>query len=522
MCAGCDPAPRKGIPATPKEPLRVAEAAEAGAGGTRSDVVAFDYPLVLGVGQSLCAGVAGRPPLTTTQTAGNATMWDPGPDPKFSLDGGADRLVFVPLVEPIRPELSVDAGYPRFAYPNNVKGETFHGAMANGISARAKALGLGEVHTVHANVCEGARSLADLRRGGKSNAYAAGLFETRAYVELSKAALRVPWVSAVVLTHGEADAENPQYANELATYFDELADDLRQITHQVRPITFFVSQQNAAPPRGRDKPLRPASSAETWHLSTVRPDVVCALPKYDFPYAKDRIHSTAVGYRRLGEKLAEAYVETIFFGRTFRPLEPLGATGSGNTVRVDFRVPFPPLGWDDTLGPAHASQRHPWAKGRGFEVSDETGDVGIAGVRIASDAVVLELTRATRGKATVRYAMTQDSDGPKGFRGSEADGRLGQLVDSDSFEGEDAETIEVLATRGSPVLDGPFGRHGRRDRVVGPGLPTGAVLVTSSATNGTLSSPYSGETGKLRVHVFSDMRNHAVMFELPVGAGTAP
>ena len=476
-------------------------------------------PLVLGVGQSLCAGVGGQPVLSTEQPYGNSTLWDEGPEPKFPLDASAERmevLILVPLVEPIRGAFSVDAGYPRFGYPNHVKGETFHTAMANGISARAQALGSGEVRTVHANVCEGARSLADLRRGGSSQAYAAGLFETRAYARLAKSTGHLPWVSAVVLTHGEADSENPHYEAELASYFDELREDLRAITGQTRPITFFATQQNAAPGRGKSRPLRSTSSSETWHLSTVRDDVVCVAPKVDFPYAKDRIHSTASGYRRLGEKLAEAYVTTVLQGKKFRPLEPVSATVTGATVRVGFHVPYPPLVWDETLGRAHPVARHPWAKGRGFELSDDSGDVEIKSARIEATTVVLALGRPPGPNAIVRYAMTQDPEGPKGYRGGEADGRSGELVDSSPSVGEDAETIEVLAIDGSRLLDGSFERRGRRDRLVGPGFLPGVVLVEAGTKTATMSSPFKGVSGPQLVRIFADLRNHGVMFEWPL------
>lgn len=485
-------------------------------------------PLVLGVGQSLCAGVAGQPVLSTEQPYGNLTLWDPGPDPKFSLDGGlrseggSTSLVLVPLVEPIRGELSVDAGYPRFAYPNHVKGETFHTAMANGITARGRALGLGELLTVHSNVCEGARSLADLRRGGKSLAYAAGLFETRAYAELTRNAAKRPWVSAVVLTHGEADAENPNYEAELSSYFDELSADLRAITGQTRPLTFFVSQQNAAPARGRERASRSTSSFETWHLSTVRTDVVCVGPKYDFPYAKDRIHSTASGYRRLGEKLAEAYVDTVVRGAKFRPLEPVEATFDGAVARVTFHIPHPPLDWETTLGRPHDTPSHPWSEGRGFEVADASGDVGIVRARLEAEDVVLELARAVQAPALVRYAMTQDREGPKGFRGGEPDGRTGLLVDSDPFEGEDTQSLDVVAVRGGSVLTGSFSRRGRRDRIEGEGIPRGTILLATNTTTATMSAPYMGTSGLRHVKVHADTRNHAVMFEMALRPAVKP
>ena len=456
--------------------------------------------------------------LSTTSQDESLTLWDPGPEPKFAIDGGPDavaRLVFVPLVEPIRPPMIDDAGYPRYGYPNHIKGETFHTAMGRTISARTKALGH-LVRTVHVNACEGARSLADLRRGGKSLAYAAMLFETRAYAALAREEGRVPRVSAVVLTHGEADAENPRYGSELGTYFDEIRDDLRSITGQANGPTFFVTPENAAPARGRDRPLRSTSTAETCRLSAERGDVVCVGPKYDFPYATDRIHLTAVGYRRLGELLGEAYVDTLVRGLAPPSVEAIAASVVGSAVEVRFRVPVPPLGWDTTLGPVHAAKGHPWAKGRGFEVEDDKGRVAITRVNLSATVATLHLARTLTNDAVVRYAMTQDAEGPKGYRGGEPDGRTGELVDSATTEGLDATTVDAIAKHGSATFTGAFAGHGRRDRLAVDGLASGAVIVAHSESEITASSVYTGASGAVKIRIGSDLRHHGVAFEIPL------
>lgn len=531
--AGCHGSPERAV--TPKAtvtatvdaaPDDARDAGDASAGDAtttisrRSGGASLDeIPLVIGVGQSLCAGVGGHPILSTEQPYGNLTLWDPGPEPKFSLDGGAE-LTFVPLVEPIRQGFPDDAGYPRFGYPNHIKGETFHTAMANTISALTAAEPGGHVvRTVHVNACEGARSLADIRRGGKSRAYAAMLFEARAYTRLVKAEGRVPRVTAVVLTHGEADAENPAYEATLATYFDEVRDDLRAITGQKDGPMFFATPQSAVPGRGKDRPLRSLSTFETCRLAHSRDDVVCVAPKYDFPYAKDRIHLTAVGYRRLGEKLGEAYVATVVRHQKFRPLEALSADLEGTTVRVRFHVPVPPLGWDATLGPgwvSHTKKAHPWAKGHGFEAEDAEGAITITRAAIEGDAVVLALARRPGRDAFVRYAMTQNPDGEKGYRGGEPDGRTGELVDSAATEGLDMSSVDATATRGSAVLTGAFEGHGRRDVVRGEGITKGAVVVAHSANEITLSSPFTSASGAVHVRLGADPRNHALAFELAI------
>ncbi len=488
-------------------------------GGDRAP---FEWTYILGLGQSLAVGVAGRPVLSVRQPHGHMKLWDRGPDPKFRQDAGTGSLELVPLIEPLRPTFPVDAGYPKYAYPNNVKGETPHTAMANGISARARALGLGEILTIHGVSAEGGRSLARIRRGGTSNAYEAGLYEARALADMARREGKRLGVGALVLTHGEADGDNANYDIELESYIREIREDLSSITGQSSTIPVFLTQQGTVPARLQGAAPRSPATLAQWELSKGGPSgtlghVICVGPKYAYAYAKDRIHLTAVSYRRLGEKLAEAYVDTVLRRLPFRPLEPEEITASGVDVRVRFHVPYPPLRWDENLPSPHPTPGHPWARGRGFELEDSAGQVPIASATLEGDAVRLVPGRPLGQGAVVRYAMTQDHEGPRGYRGGEGDGRMGQLADSDPFVGEDDEELELEVTRGSALVRGAFATHGPLDLVVAHGLPPRTVIrEIAPGGEARLSSPWSGASGAVRARVHSDQSNYAVHFVRPV------
>ncbi len=57
-------------------------------------------------------------------------------------------------------------------------------------------------------------------------------------------------VGAVMLTHGEADAERPTYEDDIASLAMSYDQDLRAITGQTRAIPLILSQQHADPITG--------------------------------------------------------------------------------------------------------------------------------------------------------------------------------------------------------------------------------------------------------------------------------
>jgi len=393
----------------------------------------WDLNGIIGTGQSLSVGVLGQPLRATSPSFHNLKL-DLGNRFFPAAEAESSRLSLVPLREPIRP---ITHGYPA-AYPGNIYGETPHTCMASQITRLLleASQGRGDYVSVHSVVGESGQPLSvigkgALRTSSTGAAYERSLFETRAITRLAKAARRSFGVGAIVLTHGEADAENPAYERSLIQLAHDYNLDLRQVTGQARAIPLLLTQQSSCPVEAGTV----ARSAIAAFRASVEPssDVVCVGPRYQYSYT-DGVHLDSLGYDRLGEKYGQAYFETVLRGRTWRPLSPLSARREGDLIRVDFRVPVPPLVWAEELPPPPAG-RPEWAAGRGFELASHEASVTIAAVEISENSVLIHAPGAPSGPLLVRYAATAAlASRPHGTR------RWGQLRDSDPFIGATTRT----------------------------------------------------------------------------------
>ncbi|MBI5518223.1 MAG: dockerin [Deltaproteobacteria bacterium] len=481
-----------------------------GEGGVRP---ARGWVGIIGTGQSLSVGASAAAVLHGTQPYGNLMLRDEGAAPLY--DGAGDRLSLAPLVEPLRPRFS-GAGYPAPPlYPNNIYGETPHAAFALELTTRARAA-LGEDYvTVHSVVGESGRSITSIERMGTGRAYAATLYEVRAITDLARRAGQPYAVRAVLLTHGETDANRASYAADVYRLYTDYLRDLRAITGQTAPLVMLVSQQGTFPNTAGSRAI---STLAPWRLGVDHPgEVLCTGPRYQYQYAADRVHFDAYGYTRLGIKYAQVFEQAAVRGVPWRPLQPRAARRAGRVLTIEFDVPVPPLAWDTSIPAPHQTAFTEWAQGRGFEVEGAAGRLRIEDARLTGASVEVVLREVPAGPVTVRYAMTQDGDG---FAGGPMAGRRGQLRDSDRYVGADREALRVRVTAGSarvePVTPGAFVRRGVRDLVEGPGI-AGETSVTARADTAiTLSRPWAGASGEATLTFHSDQRNYCVHFELTV------
>jgi hypothetical protein len=470
---------------------------------------------VVGTGQSLSVGAASNGMVFTTPSATNRKLSLGARGTTWPIDSNDPELSLAPLAEPIRP-LDTGSSNP---YPNNIYGETFHTAMGSQLGAQSMAVGAGDLPSVHSVVGQGAASITIIRKNGTGNAYAASIFEVTALARLVAAAGASYEVGAVMLTHGEADAELPTYEDEIVRLASDYDQDLRAITGQSRAIPMIVSQQHADPVTGRS-----TSTIALWKAGVDQPGkIICAGPKYQYGYANDRIHLVAGQYDRLGIKYAEVFYEVVVRGNPWQPLQPIEATLDGQMINVRFHVPSPPMAWQETFSAPHQFMHSAWMNGRGFEVEDSQGEMTITSAVIDGDIVRLGLDRAPDTSAAplvLRYAMTQDATA---LAGGLVSGRFGQLHDSDPLVGVDAGEIECNVTAGMPTVTatatgGFLGRsmHDMVDDVAGTGLPADTTLTAVNASGATLSKPWGGATGTARLRVRSNQWNYAVAFEVTV------
>ena len=390
---------------------------------------AWDLNGIIGTGQSLGVGVKGTPLRATARSFHNLKL-DSGNRFWPATNSDSNRLSLVPLCEPIRPTAH---GYPA-PYPRNIFGETPHTCMATQITQLLldASSGRGDYVTVHSVVGESGQPLSVIGKGATRGeatgvAYESSLFETRAIARLAKAAQRSFGIAAIVLTHGESDAENLEYEPALLALWHDYNADLPKITGQTSAIPLLLTQQSSCPAQAGS--LAGSALAALRASRAPASGVVCVGPRYQYSYADDAVHLDSLGYDQLGEKYGQVYFESVVRGRAWRPLAPSFARREGDRVRVDFEVPVPPLVWDDKLPPASAS-RAEWAAGRGFELSVRGRPLTIAAVEISSNSVLIHAPGAPPGPLLVRYAATAASTArPLGTH------RWGQLRDSDPFVG---------------------------------------------------------------------------------------
>lgn len=388
--------------------------------------IPWDWAGVIGTGQSLAVGTEGNPPVTTQQPFNNLKLslekvMVPPFDPNNSL------FKMIPLVEPVREYGYYYGG----AYPGNIFGETPHTSMANQITSLVRSASAKDYVTVHTCVGETGQDIVALSKGAtettySGRAYSATLFEVNAIKRLAAQAGKTYGVGAIIMTHGERDAGNTNYENQLHTLWSDYNQDIKAITGQTQKIPMLIVQQNSCGSTGTA-----TSTLVQWKAGIDYPgDMVCVGPDYQRQYAADGVHLTASGYQQLGEQFAKVYYERVILGRDWQPLQPTALERSGNVITVKFHVPAGPLVWDTSLPEPNQTTLTEWKNGKGFEVYTQSKRITIKSVEIVGDSVKITCdgdVPATGVK--VGYALTAGANRPGGTC------RWGLLRDSDPFKG---------------------------------------------------------------------------------------
>ncbi len=396
-------------------------------GASANDVRApWDWVGVVGTGQSLAVGTNGNPVESTTQPYNNLKL-STGTVP-WPVDPNDPTLTMVPLTEPIG---RLAPRYPS-SWPENIAGETMHAAMGNQLTTLVMQAANRDYVSVQGEFGENGQCYTYLRKGATENglngrAYQATLIETQAISRLAQAAGKTYGVGAITVVHGECDAGNTGYEDNLVELWTDYNADLRAITGQTESISLLLSQQNSTNDRS-------ASTLAHWQVGVDHPaDFVCVGPTYQYE-SSDGTHLVTEGYRQLGEKFGQVYFERVVLGRDWQPLQPTSVERKGRVITVHFHVPVMPLVWDTTLQLPHQNQSTQWASGKGFEVRAGSTKVPITTVEIVCDTVQITVeTDLPDSGVTVSYALYSEfnprSTPVMGTR------RWGLLRDSDPFVG---------------------------------------------------------------------------------------
>ena len=393
---------------------------------------AWDWTEIIGTGQSLSVGERAFPVATTQQPFGNLKL--SSDDLQWPVDPNDPKLGVEPLVEPVG---RLAKNYPS-SWPENISGETPQSSAANQISYLVQQRFHKDYVTVHINVGENGQGMIRIRKnpipeGVTGRSYEAAMVQTKALARIAKEKGKSFGVGAIFITHGESDAGNPHYEDELYQLWSDYDNDIKAITGQQRDVLMIVSQHN------RSGEYSPSTIAQ-WKSGLDHPEgIVCSGPKYQYPYSDDAVHLTTDGYRMLGEKYGQVYFERLVLGHPWKPLEPEQITRQGKQITIHFHVPVKPLVWDTTLGNPHPSAPE-WSNGKGFEVTDAAGKrLTIDSVILqGSDAVLLTLKDDPGPGARIGYAMVGEPTMRNPKFG--ATPHWGLLRDSDPFVGYNTKT----------------------------------------------------------------------------------
>jgi hypothetical protein len=287
----------------------------------------WDMTGVIGSGQSLSIGAQATVVQATTQpienlklSLGDATL------PPF--DPGSPALSLVPLVEPIRPFPST---YPS-AYPANIYGETPHTAMGNQVSAMVRAAAGAPYVTVHSVVGENGQGMRVIEKGAtpsaegatsKGRAYRAALFEVSAIKRLADAAGKSYGVGAIILTHGETDAGNPDYEADLVRYWADHDADIRAITGQHEPIVLLLTQQHSFGFTSGAASGASASTLAQWRVGVNHPrDIICVGGNISTRTLRTRCTSRRAATSCSARSTARCFTSASCSGETGRRCSP--------------------------------------------------------------------------------------------------------------------------------------------------------------------------------------------------------
>ena len=395
---------------------------------------AWDWTGIIGTGQSLSIGARSKG-ISTNQPFGNLKL-STGRLP-WPVDPNDTNLALAPLTEPIG---RLAPAFPS-SWPENITGETPHSAMANEISALARADLRHEYVTVHSAVGEDGQGMNFIKknptqRGLNGHSFEAAMIETKAITRLAKAAGKTYGVGAITVTHGETDAGNTNYENELFQLWSDYNADIPAITGQKQKVQMIVSQQHSFGDRS------PSTLAQ-WKIGADHPaDIVCSGPKYQYPYFSDGVHLTAQGYQELGEKYGQVYFGRVILGKDWQPLQPTRVERDGKTITIRFHVPEPPMAWETSFQPPHQSD-DTWKQGRGFEISTSAGaKVTITSVEISGDKVIVTCATDPGPGARVGYATLAEGARGKMMTPYPGTSRWGLLRDSDPFVGANSKKLQ--------------------------------------------------------------------------------
>lgn len=154
-----------------------------------------------------------------------------------------------------------------------------------------------------------------------------------------------------------------------------------------------------------ETPIEALYAFEQLNKALTDRNYLLAEPTYQYDFSSDNIHKTVDVYQRIGHMLAWALHTEVILGRRWRPLHCSSSSWSGNTVTLDYTLPYgsSSLALDTTA----YSWRGATANGttHGFRYVENVGPARtITNVSVSGNRVTLTLSGAAESGATIGYA----------------------------------------------------------------------------------------------------------------------
>lgn len=169
---------------------------------------------------------------------------------------------------------------------------------------------------------------------------------------LSMASGKTFYVPAVSWIQGEYDTyydmSQNDYYNLMVVLFDNLNQDIKQITGQLADVKFFLYQTACFDHYYGNKFTYPDVSLAQLKISLEKKNVYMASPIRHLPLIGDYVHFTAEGSHWFGGYLGIAYKRTVIDGEDFKPIHVKEKKVIGNNIYLKFHAPVYPIRFTST------------------------------------------------------------------------------------------------------------------------------------------------------------------------------
>jgi hypothetical protein len=366
---------------------------------------------ILSSGQSLSIGVSGGNALTTFQIYNNKMLQL---NSGFNLNGNDTiftESTFTSLIPLKEPNTNSYSGVE----------ETPSSAMANMMSSLASPNSFNTIFSLHGI---GAKSYAELKKGGTTSSYSNGQIQAKTAFNFSLLDSKGYKIRATTIIHGERDQA---ISTPVATYEANLVewqanyeDDAKQLTGQSEDVPMFINQNSSW--TGYNFTTPTIAIAQLNAIRNNPNKIYMTTPYYIFDYV-DHAHIKNWGYRRAGEYFGKVMKKVLIDNLDWKPVMPIKVVRSANIIEARFHVPVAPLIFDTNAVVSKLNY--------GFEYFDSTSSASITNIEIVGgDIVRITLNNTPTGTSQkLRYAYT-GTNGDKGSRLTTAPS--GNLRDSDA------------------------------------------------------------------------------------------